>query len=169
MANRPCYAQLESLAEFLEQNPGIAKGLLRTSQGKMETKRKWANLAISLNSLGGANKTGEGWAKYWAEKKCVLKKQCAQLAASLRRTGGGTADNLPALSALDNRMVAVMGGHQFAMSDSRFTVDPFPQRTTPTELPIVIEIAEEPSHNTTDTEMNLPSPIPSTSHIAIHL
>lgn len=63
MTNRPSHAQLEGLVDFLEQNPGIAKGLLRTSQGKMETKRKWANLAISLNSLGGANKNGEGWAK----------------------------------------------------------------------------------------------------------
>lgn len=63
MANRPSYAQLEGLVEFLEQNPGIAKGLLRTAQGKLETKRKWENLATTLNSLGGANKNGQGWAK----------------------------------------------------------------------------------------------------------
>ncbi|PZC80773.1 hypothetical protein B5X24_HaOG213997 [Helicoverpa armigera] len=61
MSNRPSYRQ--GLVEFLEQNPAIAKGLLRTSQGKLETKRKWATLATSLNSLGGANKNGQGWAK----------------------------------------------------------------------------------------------------------
>lgn len=63
MTNRPSYAQLEALVEFLEQNPGIAKGLLRTALAQVETKRKWANLATSLNAIGGANKDGHGWAK----------------------------------------------------------------------------------------------------------
>lgn len=45
----------------------------------------------------------------------------------MRRTGGGTADNLPTLSALDNRLVAVMGGQEFATGDARWTVNPFPQ------------------------------------------
>lgn len=63
MANRPSYGQLEGLVDFLEQNPGVAKGLLRTAQGKLKTKRKWENLATALNSLGGAIKNGQGWAK----------------------------------------------------------------------------------------------------------
>ncbi|KAH9632247.1 hypothetical protein HF086_002882 [Spodoptera exigua] len=87
--------------------------LLAMGLAKLETKRKWATLATSLNSLGGANKDGQGWAKYWAEKKCALKKHCAQLSSSMRLTGGGTASNLPTLSALDQRLVAVMGGHEF--------------------------------------------------------
>lgn len=45
----------------------------------------------------------------------------------MRRTGGGSADNMPELSALDTRMVAVMGGQEFATGDSRLTVNPFPQ------------------------------------------
>lgn len=45
----------------------------------------------------------------------------------MRRTGGGTADNLPVLSALDNRLVAVMGGQDFATGDPRWAVNPFPQ------------------------------------------
>lgn len=63
MPNRPSYAQLEGLVDFLEQNPGVAKGILRTTQGKLETKRKWEILATTLNSLGGTNKNGQGWAK----------------------------------------------------------------------------------------------------------
>ncbi|KAJ8728528.1 hypothetical protein PYW07_006224 [Mythimna separata] len=102
---------------------GIAKVLLRTAQGKLETKRKWEKLATTLYSLGGANKNGQGWAKFWAEKKCALKKQCAEVSASMRRTGGGTADNLPMLSALDSRLVAVMGGQEFATGDARWTLD----------------------------------------------
>ncbi|CAG5019532.1 unnamed protein product [Parnassius apollo] len=63
MTNHPTPAQIETLVEFLEQNVGIAKGLLRTNQAKMEIKRQWASVAITLNSLGGANKNGQGWAK----------------------------------------------------------------------------------------------------------
>ncbi|KAJ8728922.1 hypothetical protein PYW07_006618 [Mythimna separata] len=164
MANRPSYAQLEGLVEFLEQNPGIAKGLLRTAQGKLEMKRKWENLATTLNSLGGANKNGQGWAKYWAEKKCALKKQCAEVSASMRRTGGGTADNLPMLSALDSRLVAVMGGQEFATGDARWTVNPFPQSTRPTELPVVIEHVEIVQEEMAMDSRNIQqSPIPGTS------
>lgn len=60
---RPSQHQLESLADFLEQHPGIAKGLLRTANAKQETKRKWEEASVSLNALGGAQKDGKGWAK----------------------------------------------------------------------------------------------------------
>ncbi|CAB3242120.1 unnamed protein product [Arctia plantaginis] len=119
MTSRPSYCQLEGLVDFLEQNPSIAKGLLRTFQAKLETKEKWASLATRLNALGGAIKDGQGWAKYWAEKKWALKKQW--------RTGGGAADSLPVLSALDRRLVAVMGGLDFAASDQNLRVNPFPE------------------------------------------
>ncbi|CAB3241163.1 unnamed protein product [Arctia plantaginis] len=127
MTSRPSYCQLEALVDFLEQNPSVAKGLLRTLQAKLETKEKWASLATRLNALGGAIKDGQGWAKYWAEKKWALKKQCAQTSASMRRTGGGAADSLPALSALDKRLVAVMGGLDFAAGDQNLRVNPFPE------------------------------------------
>lgn len=45
----------------------------------------------------------------------------------MRRTGGGTADNLPTLSALDKRLVAVMGGQEFATGNSSLAVNPFPE------------------------------------------
>ncbi|XP_026743398.1 uncharacterized protein LOC113505083 isoform X1 [Trichoplusia ni] len=170
MTNRPTYSQIECLVEFLEQNPGIAKGLLRTSQAKLETKRKWASLATSLNSIGGANKDGQGWAKYWAEKKCGLKKQCAQLSSSMRRTGGGTADNLPTLSALDKRLVAVMGGQEFATGNSSLAVNPFPElpRSVGTEPQVVEE--EVSHHDVMEMQFEQPvhvSPILGTSHSEI--
>lgn len=59
--SRPTISQLEALVDFLEQNPEIAKGQLRTVQAKQEAKRKWASLAITLNALGGADKDGAGW------------------------------------------------------------------------------------------------------------
>ncbi|KAJ0176456.1 hypothetical protein K1T71_007635 [Dendrolimus kikuchii] len=163
MTNRPSFAQLEGLVEFLQENPGIAKGLLRTIQGKADTKRKWASLAISLNALGGANKDGQGWAKYWAEKKCALKKQCAQLSASMRRTGGGIADNLPTLSSLDHRLVALMGGQEFAINDLTLTVNPFPEPLTTEPLNTVEECIPESNAEMHNMHM---SPILGTSHDA---
>lgn len=44
----------------------------------------------------------------------------------MRRTGGGTGDNLPVLSPIDQRLVAVMGGIDFAAGDRHLAVDPFP-------------------------------------------
>ncbi|CAH1634788.1 unnamed protein product [Spodoptera littoralis] len=126
MSNRPSTLQLETLVEFLEQNPGIARGFLRTSLGKQESKQKWAEIAVTLNALGGVIKDGPGWSKYWAEKKCSLKKLCSQYAASIRRTGGGEGERC-SLSQLDKRLVAVMGGTSFASGDSELAVNPFPQ------------------------------------------
>lgn len=52
---------------------------------------------------------------------------CAQLGQSMRRTGGGTAENLSALTPLDQRLVvAVMGNLQFAAGDSHIAISPFP-------------------------------------------
>lgn len=45
----------------------------------------------------------------------------------MRRTGGGT-ENVPSLSELDRRFIAVMGGQSFATGNSEVAVDPFPQR-----------------------------------------
>ncbi|CAB3223746.1 unnamed protein product [Arctia plantaginis] len=114
MTSRPSYCQLEGLVDFLEQNPSIAKGLLRT--------------------LGGAIKDGQGWAKYWAEKKWALKKQCAQTSALMRRTGGGAAYSLPALSALDKRLVVVMGGLDFAAGD-QWSFVPASSTPLPSNIP----------------------------------
>lgn len=58
MSNRPTQMQMEALVEFLERNPGIAKGLLRTHQAKLDTKRKWQEFANATNALGGTVKDG---------------------------------------------------------------------------------------------------------------
>ncbi|XP_060810125.1 uncharacterized protein LOC132904224 [Amyelois transitella] len=126
MANRPTQNQMAALVEFLERNPGIARGLLRTQQAKQETRKKWQEFAESTNALGGIIKDGQAWAKYWTEKKSALKKICQQRAQSMRRTGGGV-DVVPELSLLELRLVAVMGGDSFATGTRGIAVDPFPQ------------------------------------------
>lgn len=61
--SRPSQIQMEALVEFLERNPGIAKGLLRTHQAKVDTKRKWQEFANAINALGGVIKDGVAWSK----------------------------------------------------------------------------------------------------------
>ncbi|XP_059048328.1 zinc finger and BTB domain-containing protein 17 isoform X3 [Achroia grisella] len=130
MAPRPSCAQIEALVQFLERNPGIARGWLRTNSAKAETKRKWAILAPTLNSLGGTIKNGVGWAKYWAEKKCGLKKQCTE-----RRSEGGTFESLNLLTDLDRRMFNIMGGQQYLAGDLEVSVDPFPSSNVSVTMP----------------------------------
>ncbi|KAL4719592.1 hypothetical protein ACJJTC_019271 [Scirpophaga incertulas] len=162
MSNRPTTIQLEALVEFLEQHPAIARGFLRTALGKQESKRKWAEIAMSLNSLGGVIKDGPAWAKYWAEKKCSLKKQCAQNAASIRQTGGGIGYTT-ILSELDRRLVAVMGGTSFASGDSELAVNPFPIMHS-----VAVAEAEIPSTSLGDIGM-LASNISSVPNIIEHI
>ncbi|KAL4721103.1 hypothetical protein ACJJTC_018669 [Scirpophaga incertulas] len=87
MSNRPTTIQLEALVEFLEQHPAIARGFLKTALGKQESKRKWAEIAMSLNSLGGVIKDGPAWAKYWAEKNAVLKNNAHKMLRLLDKLG----------------------------------------------------------------------------------
>ena len=63
MTTRPSQLQLEHLVDFLEQNSGIAKGLMRTAHAKFDNRKKWEKLALTLNALGGAIKNGRRWAK----------------------------------------------------------------------------------------------------------
>ena len=50
------------MVDFLGQNPGIAKGFI-TAHAKLDNRKKWEELALTLNALGGAIKNGRRWAK----------------------------------------------------------------------------------------------------------
>nr|XP_013189809.1 unnamed protein product [Amyelois transitella] len=164
MANRPTQNQMVALVEFLERNPGIARGLLRTQQAKQETRKKWQEFAESTNALGGIIKDGQGWAKYWAEKKSVLKKICQQRAQAMRRTGGAV-DVVPELSLLKQRLVAVMGGDSFATGTRGIAQDPFPQsNSSPSILPSTNDAAVPILQLPSTSAAALPIPqLPSTS------
>ncbi|XP_053616023.1 uncharacterized protein LOC128678473 [Plodia interpunctella] len=153
MANRPTLHQIEALVEFLEQNQGIARGLLRTQQAKVETKRKWQEFAVTTNAMGGVIKNGQAWAKYWAEKKSALKKLCQQRAQSMRRTGGGL-DMVPELS------LAVMGGDSFATGTIGIAVDPFPQSNSSPSILIDLPSTSQAAAETLEKEIQNPhSPV----------
>ncbi|RVE44040.1 hypothetical protein evm_011338 [Chilo suppressalis] len=141
---RPTYEQLEALVTFLEENPGIAKGHLRSSQAKWETKRKWEQISITLYAMGGTQKDAKGWSKFWSYKKYSLKK-IGQRNADANRTGGAGPSNLPSLSCIEERMVAILGGRGFAEGDSQFTVPilPMPSQEPSTSTAPIPPLVEE--------------------------
>lgn len=61
--SRPSHWQMEKLVQFLENNPDIAKGHIRSAQARHHTKQKWAEITLSLNCWGGAIKDAKSWAK----------------------------------------------------------------------------------------------------------
>ncbi|KAJ0172543.1 hypothetical protein K1T71_011682 [Dendrolimus kikuchii] len=83
----------------------------------------------------------------------------------MRRTGGGMADNLPTSSSLDHRLVALMGGQEFATNDLTLAVNPFPEQSTTESLNTVEGCIPEPNaemHN-----IHNMTPILGPSHDAI--
>ncbi|XP_013199170.2 uncharacterized protein LOC106142089 [Amyelois transitella] len=142
---RPTYPQLEALVNFLEENPGIAKGHLRSAQAKWETKRKWEEITITLNAMGGTQKDAKGWTKFWTDKKYALKKVLGQRNADANRTGGGRSANLPPLTCIEERMVAILGGRGFAEGDSQFSVPILPSQDQPsTSQPLPASVTSTP-------------------------
>ncbi|CAG9790354.1 unnamed protein product [Diatraea saccharalis] len=121
-STRPSYPQLEALVNFLEENLGIAKGHLRSAQGKWETKRKWEQITITLNAMGGTQKD----------------------AKDANRTGGGGPANLPSLTSIEERMVAILGGRGFAEGDSQFSVPILPSQEGPSNLEVSASTAPTP-------------------------
>ncbi|CAG4969763.1 unnamed protein product [Colias eurytheme] len=84
-SSHPSSAQVETLIEFMERNPGMAKGFLRTQNARERSRRQWEELAVRLNSIGGTIKTYKQWTKYWSDKKSAIKKIAAP-PPSQRRT-----------------------------------------------------------------------------------
>ncbi|KAL4720656.1 hypothetical protein ACJJTC_018851 [Scirpophaga incertulas] len=61
--SHPSSAQVETLVEFMERNPSLAKGFLRTQNARERGRRQWEEIAVRLNSLGGTIKTYKQWTK----------------------------------------------------------------------------------------------------------
>ncbi|KAJ8720521.1 hypothetical protein PYW08_005986 [Mythimna loreyi] len=129
-SSHPSSAQVETLVEFMERNPGMAKGFLRTQNARERSRRQWEELAVRLNSIGGTIKTYKQWTKYWSDKKSAIKKKVAARSAARRRTGGGVEDEVE-LSELEERVVALCGGESFSTGDAHLGIQPFPENNTP--------------------------------------
>ncbi|RVE39790.1 hypothetical protein evm_015560 [Chilo suppressalis] len=100
--------QLSTLLEFMESHGDLARPLTG-AQGRVRSDRLWADLTNILNAVGGGvNKTTDKWKKVWADWKSKTKKKGLIIRSHARGTGGGPASQ-QILSALDERVLAIMG------------------------------------------------------------
>ncbi|KAJ8727869.1 hypothetical protein PYW08_016254 [Mythimna loreyi] len=106
-SSHPSSAQVETLVEFMERNPGMAKGFLRTQNARERSRRQWEELAVRLNSIHTPSKHINSGQR--------------------RRTGGGVEDEVE-LSELEERVVALCGGESFSTGDAHLGIQPFPVR-----------------------------------------
>lgn len=60
----PNAAQLERLLEFLEENEDLARGHMRTVEGRLRSQALWADITEALNAIeGGCVKNVRQWQK----------------------------------------------------------------------------------------------------------
>ncbi|XP_069364388.1 uncharacterized protein [Maniola hyperantus] len=122
-ASHPSRAQIESLLEYLERNPSLAKGFSKVPCARDAARRSWEALALQLNSLGGCVKTSKQWIKYWADKKSAVKKKGA-LRYRARNKTGGEAEAVE-LNELEEKILLIMGGESFATGHRHLEINPF--------------------------------------------
>ncbi|XP_050683940.1 uncharacterized protein LOC126978865 [Leptidea sinapis] len=138
--------QIETLMDFMMKNPDLARSLIHSVEGRVQSKRLWDNITSHLNSLGGAVKTVQQWKKVWADKKYLAKKANAAALRSATGTGGGP-PTAGILSQNDLKVIAVMG-HGFGEPNiPGCNVPAFPE---PLEQPTPMTITETISNTSTN-------------------
>ncbi|XP_050563957.1 myb-related transcription factor, partner of profilin [Spodoptera frugiperda] len=114
---RASQEQLSTLLEYMATHGDLARPLAG-SQGRVRSDRLWTELTNILNAVGGGvSKTTDKWKKVWADWKSKTKKKALAIRHHARGTGGGPASG-QALSASDERVLAIMGTLAVAGQDS---------------------------------------------------
>ena len=60
---RPTAAQIDALLDFLDEHRDLARGNLRSIEGRTLTHRLWEEISTTLNAMGGCTKTTKQWQK----------------------------------------------------------------------------------------------------------
>ncbi|XP_075980488.1 uncharacterized protein LOC142979464 [Anticarsia gemmatalis] len=130
--------QIEMLLNFLQDHKELARGQLRSCEGKVKARRLWQELCTNLNSMGGCTKTVKQWQKVWFDKKHIAKKAAAN---SRRSSAGGGPSSAPSLSQWEERVISIIedgfGLGQASASVSTFydTADSNPPSSSQASLP----------------------------------
>ncbi|XP_054710803.1 uncharacterized protein LOC129220408 isoform X2 [Uloborus diversus] len=99
--------QLELIVSALEKNSDVSRNGAGRDFARDERKKKWAELASSLNALGGAVKTSKKWIKCWSDKKNDMKKKVNRIIEDRAKPGGPTSGER--LTALERRIINLTG------------------------------------------------------------
>lgn len=97
--------QIDTLLNFLDEHRDLARGRLRSVEGRVQTKRLWGELCNLLNSMGGCRKTVQQWQKVWFDRKYLAKK-----AATCSRRSPSTTGGVPIpLSQWELKVISILG------------------------------------------------------------
>ncbi|XP_037296359.1 uncharacterized protein LOC119189819 [Manduca sexta] len=152
---------IETLLDFLSENPDLARGLVHSLEGRAKAKRLWETLTSQLNSMGGAVKTVQQWKKVWADRKYLAKKANSAARRSAGATGGGppTAD---LLSGNDIKVISITGAGFGEPDIPSCRVLAFPQPAEQPEQPTPLR-TESPTLSFPCEEVEMPQVNPQAS------
>ncbi|XP_048484600.1 uncharacterized protein LOC125490186 [Plutella xylostella] len=123
--------QIQELLEFLFEHQDLARGRMRSVDGRARSNRLWQEIAQKLNALGGCAKTVSQWMKVWADRKYLAKKAAAAVRVQHSGTGGGPS-TAPQLAQWELKVLEIMGeGFGGPISTARVPAFPTPELNTP--------------------------------------
>ncbi|XP_026324653.1 uncharacterized protein LOC113233688 [Hyposmocoma kahamanoa] len=138
--------QIETLLNFLFEHKDLARGRLRSAEGKLQAKRLWEELCNTLNSVGGCTKTVKQWQKVWFDRKHLTKKAAAESLKSASTTGG-CPSTAPHLSEWELKVLAILGD-EFGEHQAEARVPAF--RKTDEPMPSISSQASDPLYLKTE-------------------
>lgn len=154
-ARRVSGRQLDILWEFLIHNKDIASAYNRSLHAKEYSRRKWTEIAATLNAEGdGAHKDWKGWSKYWVDYKAKIKSKVAALRSSQTRTGGGPSTER-CLTDIEKRFLQILG-EDFGHGISGVRVEPFLEPLESDEATETVDSQDSPASQSILT-MTIPS------------
>ncbi|KAL4703674.1 hypothetical protein ACJJTC_016218 [Scirpophaga incertulas] len=117
-------AQVMTLLDFLSDHKDLARGMMRSADGRLRAKRLWEEITNILNSMGGSIKSVQQWQKLWTDKKYLAKKNAATLKRNAAGTGGGPP--APILASWELKILEIMGDG-FGEAQTTARVPAFPR------------------------------------------
>ncbi|XP_046589398.1 uncharacterized protein LOC124293249 [Neodiprion lecontei] len=106
-SGRATDAQLVAMVQFIETHKGIAEGKFLIMNGKEELRKKWDQLANTLNMTKGATKTTAQWQVTWRDMKSRTSQKARKIRNQRNATGNKEIDEVP-LTPLELRVSGII-------------------------------------------------------------
>ncbi|XP_017470103.1 PREDICTED: uncharacterized protein LOC108361850 isoform X2 [Rhagoletis zephyria] len=111
--------QLTAMIDFFVENPGISSGKFQQLHGKMQSQKKWVEMAGKLNAIGGAVKSVDQWHTVWRDLKSRTSIRVRDRKRKHALTGYMPDDQAP-MTKLERRVVALIGSSYIDGNESVF-------------------------------------------------
>ncbi|XP_073841397.1 uncharacterized protein [Musca autumnalis] len=135
--SRASSEQIRYLVDFMTNNKDLASGKFAKMNGKLESKKKWEELSVSLNSLGGADKSPDQWHTVWRDVKSRTSQKCRESKRQQALTGNREVNEEP-MTDIEMRVVEKIGNAYMEGDESVKENVPMEE-----ELQLLLESGEE--------------------------